>query len=105
MNSAAVFRAISDPTRREILDVLRDQGPLRAGDLADRFRTMSRPAVSKHVRILREAGLLVVNQLGRERWYQVQAQALHQVQIWVAGYESMWQTKLQDLKAIVEAEG
>ncbi|MEK6256009.1 MAG: metalloregulator ArsR/SmtB family transcription factor [Chloroflexota bacterium] len=105
MNTGMTFRAISDPTRRVILDLLRDEGPLRAGDLAAKFGQISRPAVSKHVRVLREAGLLVQQERGRERWYRLEASALEEVQQWVASYENMWQDKLKDLKVLVEGEG
>lgn len=104
MTASAPFRAIADPTRRQILDLVRDNGPMRAGDLAEHFGSISRPAVSKHVRILRQAGLLVQVQRGRERWYRIQAQTLQEVQQWVSSYESMWEQKLQDLKELVEGE-
>jgi DNA-binding transcriptional ArsR family regulator len=102
--SPSPFRAISDPTRRSILDALREEGPLRAGDLAQRFATISRPAVSKHVRVLRGAGLVVQSQNGRERWYSLNPTPLQQVQAWVDNYETYWREKLDELKEMVEGE-
>jgi len=102
MQSVAVFRAISDPTRRLILDYRRAEGPLRAGDLANKFGRISRPAVSKHVRILRTSGLVVVTQKGRERWYALNPTPLQNVQSWVETYEIFWRDKLGELKETVE---
>lgn len=104
MNSPPPFHAISDPTRRLILDSLREEGPLRAGDLAGKFSYISRPAVSKHMRVLRGAGLVIQTQTGRERWYALNPTPLQQVQAWVESYETFWQDKLDELKQIVEGE-
>jgi DNA-binding transcriptional ArsR family regulator len=98
------YRAIADPTRRRILDLLRDEGPLRAGDIAGRFRGMSRPAVSKHLRVLREAGLIEDRESGRERWYHLDALPLVSVQIWLSRYEAYWRDRLEALKRLAESE-
>jgi DNA-binding transcriptional ArsR family regulator len=104
MTAASTFRAIGDATRRDILDLLLLEGPLQAGDLAGRFPHISRPAVSKHVRVLRRAGMVAVSRKGRERWYALDAAPLRQVQAWVEGYEAYWQDKLGELKDMVEGE-
>lgn len=99
------FRAVSDPTRRRILDLLRDAGPLRAGDIAARFPRMSRPAVSKHLRILRHARLVREASQGRERWYQLNPQPLREMyDSWLRHYEAFWTERLQTLKQIVEED-
>src|SRR6202140_655997 len=90
--SADVFRAIADPTRRAILDRLR-AGPANAGALAADFRT-SRPAVSKHLRVLREARLIVDTRVGRERIYTVNPVPLQSVAGWLEGYRAFWQSSL-----------
>ncbi len=105
MSTASAFRAIADPTRRQILDILRTDGPQRAGDLADKFPKISRPAVSKHVRILRQAMLVRQRYRGRERWYTLNAEPLGAVNGWLEGYESFWRGKLQSLKSLAEEEG
>ena len=80
----AVFRAIADPTRRRLLEALRD-GPLSVNRLAASF-PVSRPAISKHLRCLREAGLVSEERQGRRRIYRLQAQALSEVRGWVEGF-------------------
>jgi len=96
------YRALADGTRRGILDCLLAHGPLRATDLAARFPQISRPAVSRHVRVLREAGLLEERLQGRERWQHVRPLPLREVQQWVERYEKFWSVKLDDLARLVE---
>jgi DNA-binding transcriptional ArsR family regulator len=98
--SNAVFRAIADPTRRALLDRLR-AGPANAGALAADFRT-SRPAVSKHLRVLREARLVVDRKVGRERVYRVDPTPLQGVAGWLEDYRAFWQSSLTQLKRHVE---
>ncbi len=79
-----VFRAIADPTRRRLLEALRG-GPLSVNRLAEAF-PVSRPAISKHLRCLREAGLVSEERRGRRRIYRLQALALAEVRGWVEGF-------------------
>ena len=95
-----VFRAIADPTRREILDRLR-AGPANAGALAADFR-QSRPAISKHLRVLRESRLVHEQRVGRERVYSLDPLPLQRVAGWVEGYRSFWQSSLTHLKRYLE---
>jgi DNA-binding transcriptional ArsR family regulator len=95
-----VFRAIADPTRRAILDRLR-AGPANAGALAADFRS-SRPAISKHLRVLREARLVTDTRLGRERVYTVDPVPLQSVAGWLEGYRAFWQYSLDRLKRHLE---
>ncbi len=80
----AVFRAIADPTRRRLLEALR-RGPLSVNRLAESF-PVSRPAISKHLRCLREAGLVSEERQGRRRIYRLRTQALTEVRGWVDGF-------------------
>jgi DNA-binding transcriptional ArsR family regulator len=96
------FRAIADPTRRAILDRLR-AGPANAGTLAADFRS-SRPAVSRHLRVLREARLVTDTQIGRERIYAVNPVPLQTVAGWIEGYRTFWQASLTQLKRNLEAK-
>ena len=80
----AVFRAIADPTRRALLEALRG-GPLSVNRLAEAF-PVSRPAISKHLRCLREAGLVSEERRGRRRIYHLRAQALGEVRGWVDAF-------------------
>jgi DNA-binding transcriptional ArsR family regulator len=97
-----VYRAIADPTRRAILDRLR-AGPANAGALAADFRS-SRPAVSKHLRVLREARLVVDTRVGRERVYTVDPVPLQSVAGWLEGYRAFWQSSLARLKRNLEGK-
>jgi DNA-binding transcriptional ArsR family regulator len=95
-----VFRAIADPTRRAILDRLR-AGPAAVNALADDFR-QSRPAISKHLRVLRQAKLVTSSEAGRERLYALQPAPLQRVAGWLEGYRLFWQTSLTALKRHLE---
>jgi DNA-binding transcriptional ArsR family regulator len=97
---ADVFRAIADPTRRAILDRLR-AGPAPVNALAADF-DLSRPAVSKHLRVLREARLVSEQRAGRERLYALEPLPLQRVAGWVEGYRSFWQRNLDHLKRYLE---
>ena len=95
------FSAIADPTRRAILDLLRTR-EYRAGELALRF-TVSRPAIAKHVRILRQAGLVTERRQSQSRIYSLAPQALSEVDAWIAPYRLFWAARLTDLKRLVES--
>ena len=94
------FGAIADPTRRAILDLLRER-ERSAGEIARNFR-VSRPAIAKHVRVLRQAGLLRERQAGTSRFYSLDAMALQSVDAWLAPYRLFWAARLIDLKRVVE---
>jgi DNA-binding transcriptional ArsR family regulator len=100
--SSDVYHAIADPTRRAILDKLRT-GPAPVNAILADF-PQSRPAISKHLRVLREARIVVEQRVGRERIYRIQPEKLHQVATWIEGYRSFWQTSLGNLKNYLEAE-
>lgn len=96
----AVFRAIADPTRREILSLLRG-GRQTVGEIAGNF-LMSRPAISKHLRLLRSAGLVDSKQEGTSRLCGLNAQPLRAVNDWLHDYEMFWSESLQSLKKHLE---
>jgi DNA-binding transcriptional ArsR family regulator len=100
--SEAVFRAIADPTRRKILGLLRD-GPRSVGDIARNFRT-SRPAISRHLRLLRSARLVVARREGTARICELNATPLRAVDDWLRDYEAFWSDSLRNLKRYVEEE-
>src|SRR5262245_3315214 len=99
---ADVFRTIADPTRRAILDRLR-AGPAPVNALADDFR-QSRPAISKHLGVLRRARLVSEQRAGRERLYRLQPVPLQQVAGWIEGYRAFWQMNLTQLKRFLEGK-
>jgi DNA-binding transcriptional ArsR family regulator len=96
----AVFKAIADPTRREILRLLRG-GEQTVGVLAANFRT-SRPAISKHLRLLRAAGLVATRKQGTARICELNARPLRAVNEWLREYEAFWDENLRNLKHYVE---
>jgi DNA-binding transcriptional ArsR family regulator len=100
--NADVFRAIADPTRRAILDRLR-AGAAPVNALAADF-SQSRPAISKHLRVLRQARLVREQRAGRERVYQLDSMPLQQVAGWIEGYRAFWQTSLDNLKRYLETK-
>jgi DNA-binding transcriptional ArsR family regulator len=95
-----IFFAVSDPTRRRILDLLL-VSECSVSDLVRPFR-ISQPAVSQHLRILREAGLVRVRRRGRERRYRLRGGQLRAVYDWVAHYERFWNAKLHALGAYLD---
>ena len=96
----SVFEAIADPTRRAILDVVR-RGETGAGELADRF-PISRPAIARHVKILKQAGLLVVRKDAQRRFYSLRPDALAEIDRWLEPYRVFWSARLVDLRRYVE---
>lgn len=98
----ATFSALADPTRRAVLDLLR-QGSQPAGRIAQAF-PVSRPAISKHLRLLRRAHLVQQRREGRHRFYQLNPDPLRAVDSWLEQYRVFWSTSLANLKTFVEAE-
>ena len=102
LSHADVFHAIADPTRRGILDRLR-AGPTPVNALAADFR-QSRPAISRHLRVLKDARLVAETKVGRERRYRLQPAPLQQVAGWIEGYRAFWLTTLTQLKHYLEQQ-
>jgi DNA-binding transcriptional ArsR family regulator len=96
-----VFAAVSDGTRRAILDLLRRHDEMPAGAIASRF-PVSRPAISRHLRVLRGAGLVTEKRVSQERRYSLVPAPLSQIDRWLAGYRVHWAARLHDLKRYVE---
>lgn len=96
------FEALAEPNRRRILDVLR-QGERPAGDLVDAL-AISQPGVSKHLKLLREAGLVRVRADGQRRLYSVEPQGLAELETWLAPYRRAWADRLDALEAHLERE-
>ena len=96
------FAALADPTRRAILDLLRTR-ELPAGELARHF-PVSRPAIARHVGVLRRAGLLRERRVAQSRLYSLDAAALRPLDEWLAPYRLFWAARLMDLKRLVESD-
>jgi DNA-binding transcriptional ArsR family regulator len=96
------FHALADPTRRAVLDLLR-QGSQPAGQIARAF-PVSRPAISKHLRLLRRAYLVREHREGRLRVYHLNPEPLKAVDSWIEQYRKFWTANLSSLKSFVETE-
>jgi DNA-binding transcriptional ArsR family regulator len=101
-STEAAFQALADPTRRAVLDLLR-RGSQPAGQIASAF-PVSRPAISKHLRLLRRAHLVREQREGRHRVYHLNPAPLKAVDSWLEEYRGFWQANLSSLKTFVEAE-
>ena len=101
-SAEATFNALADPTRRAVLDLLR-KGRQPAGQIAQAF-PVSRPAISKHLRLLRRAHLVNEHREGRHRFYRLNPEPLRAVDTWLEEYRTFWTTSLNNLKAFIETE-
>lgn len=95
-----VFQAIADPQRRAIIDLLAHK-QLTLNGVAEQF-DISRPAISKHIKILTECGLIVIRQQGRERYCEARLEGLNQVADWVGQYRQLWADRFNSLDNYLE---
>jgi len=103
--SRDAFTAIADPTRREILDLLRARDVLPAGDIAGHFSSASRPGISRHLRVLRECGLVSVERTGKTQNYTLNAQPLNDIRDgWLANFATMQTQSLAALRKRIERD-
>ena len=98
-----VFAAIADPTRRVILDMLAKR-PMSAGEIGDVLPRLSQPGVSRHLRILRDGGLVDVQTKAQQRIYTVKPEGMMELYDWVAKYQAMWPQTLSALERFLAAE-
>ncbi len=96
------FEALAEPNRRRILDLLRD-GERPAGELVDAL-AISQPGVSKHLKLLREAGLVSMRAEGQRRLYRLERQGLSELEVWLAPYRRAWADRLDALEAHLERD-
>jgi DNA-binding transcriptional ArsR family regulator len=96
------FGALSDPTRRQVLDLLSRQ-ERTAGELGSAFPSVSQPGMSRHLRVLREAGLVRVRHADRHRVYSLRSEGLAPVDAWISKYRGFWETELDSLENFLEA--
>jgi DNA-binding transcriptional ArsR family regulator len=97
---ATSYEALAEPHRRQILDLLRTRDRL-AGELVDQLE-LSQPGVSKHLRVLREVGLVHVRRDGQRRWYALRPEPLVEVDAWLAPYRAFWSDRLDALERHLE---
>ena len=98
-----LFRALADPTRRRILDLLAERGPLTVGQLAAEFPDLVTSGISKHLMGLRAAGLVNATRQGRQQLYRLDAEAMAEALApWLAKYEPWWSAALERLRDLAE---
>jgi DNA-binding transcriptional ArsR family regulator len=95
-----VFSAVANPVRRQLLEALR-AGPRAAGDLAGQF-ALSRPAVSEHIAVLRNAGLVREEPRGRHRYYHLEPAPLEELGTWLHPFEHYWRTRMSALSDVLD---
>lgn len=98
-----VFDAIADPTRRRLIALLAEANELPLHELTSQFQ-IGRTAVSKHLTILKEAGLVFDRKVGRETRYRLNASPLQEVQDWLAFYSKFWRTNMMRLSLLLEED-
>lgn len=91
-----VFQAIADPIRRQIIDLLAQQA-MNLNSIAEHF-DVTRPAISNHIRILNECGIIIIEQVGRERICKIRPDRLKQVSDWAGKYEELWMNKIESFE-------
>ena len=95
------FAALADPTRRTILEMLAMKGQLSASDISNKFH-MSPPAISQHLKILREAKLVHVQKKAQQRIYQVNPTAINEVEQWAKQMNKLWNSRFNRLDKVLE---
>lgn len=96
-----VFQAISDPTRRQILGMIAFE-PMNLNAIADKF-DISRPAISNHIKILTQCGMVVIKQQGRERYCEAKLDGLGEVATWIDQYRQLWMDRLDSLDKYINS--
>jgi len=95
-----VFQAIADPTRREIINLVAYQS-LNLNAIAENFH-VSRPAISQHIKVLTECGLIIIKKQGRERYCEARLQQLNEVSVWIERYRRLWDGQFDALDGVLE---
>lgn len=97
---ASTFEALSDPTRRRVLDLLRER-PRLVGELVEQLK-ISQPLMSKHLRVLRDVGLVTVRQDAQRRWYELNPEPLLEVDRWLANYRQLMEDRYERLDNLLD---
>jgi DNA-binding transcriptional ArsR family regulator len=98
-----VFAALANPARRDILRLLLNEGQQPVQQIASHF-DMRRPSISEHLKVLRDAGLVRERKRGRQRYYQLEAAPLMELQRWLSPYEQFWREKLANLRQLLDEQ-
>jgi DNA-binding transcriptional ArsR family regulator len=97
------FSALSDPTRRKIIEMLANQGPLSAADICSHFK-VSPPAISQHLKILREANLVEVEKRAQQRIYQINPEAMIELEGWAKQMTQLWSQRFDALDKLLREQ-
>lgn len=97
---SGVLKALSDGTRRELLTQLAQTGPMRVTDLANAY-SMSLNGISKHIKVLEQAGLVTRDQIGRVHWIQANLAPVQQIRSWLDEVKSLWEMRLDKLEQLL----
>ena len=104
MSSRNAYTAIADPTRREILGLLHARGVLTAGEIASNFASVSRPGISRHLRVLKECGVVTSHRTGKSQNYVLDPRPLTAIREgWLAGFSKMQVASLKALRKRIES--
>jgi DNA-binding transcriptional ArsR family regulator len=95
-----VFQAIADPTRREIIDLI-SKRPMNLNTIADHF-DVTRPAISNHIKILHECGIITIEQVGRERHCKINSKNLKEVSDWISQFQELWEQRLDSFEKYLD---
>jgi DNA-binding transcriptional ArsR family regulator len=98
------FSALADPTRRNIIEMLAASGQLTATDISDKFK-ISPPAISQHLKVLREAKLVDMEKRAQSRIYRINAKTMAELEVWVHKMGKMWETRFGRLDKLLKKEG
>ena len=98
-----VFTALANPTRRELLRLLRDEGQQPVQRLANHF-AMQRPSISEHLKVLQDVGLVREHKHGRQRYYYLEGTMLRVIQEWLAPYQRFWNDRITNLEKLLVEE-
>lgn len=97
------FEALADPTRRAILEMLSRRGELPVGEIAAQF-DVTAPAISQHLKVLREAGLVLVERRGQQRIYRVNVATMREVERWAVALRQQWERRLDALERFLKSD-
>jgi DNA-binding transcriptional ArsR family regulator len=97
------FNALAEPTRRSIIEILATQGELSATEISNNFAS-SPPAISQHLKVLREAKLIKMEKRSRQRIYQLDPNAMNEIELWIKRTTEMWEGRFNRLDEVLQAE-
>lgn len=95
------FTAVSEPTRRAIIELVARKGAMSTSDIGEHFSS-SLPAISQHLKVLREAGMLTVTKDGQRRLYELDIEGMYKIEMWTHKYIKMWQERFDRLEALLK---